>query len=258
MVDRAYGFPLEREERASAPLAGGIIRNGYQCGFVWGATLAAGAEAYRRSGAGSRTEALAIAAAERIVSSFRDQNGAIDCFDLTETDFGSSAQIWKYLLKGKPVGCFRMGARYAPVAKAAIDAALAPGGVDVAEPPVSCSALLARRIGASDAHQAMVAGFAGGIGLSGGACGALGAAVWLAAVARDDGFKAAEVRAAPVVERFLVASGRRFECAEIVGRTFESAAEHAAYLRQGGCGKLVDALSGASAPEVAAPRSVRA
>jgi hypothetical protein len=243
VVDRAYGFPLEREERASAPLAGGIIRNGYQCGIIWGSTLAAGAEAHRRFGAGTRAEGLAIAAAQRIVSSFRARNGAIDCFDLTDTDFGSSAQTWKYLLGGKPVGCFRMAARYAPVAKTEIDAALAASGVVVAEQRASCSALLARRMGASEAHQVMVAGFAGGVGLCGGACGALGAAVWLGAMNRDEDFKAAEARAGGIVERFLAASGHRFECTDIVGRKFESAADHAAYLRQGGCGELIDAVA---------------
>ncbi len=244
MVDRAYGFPLEREERASAPLAGGIIQNGYQCGIIWGSTLAAGAEAHRRFGSGPRTEALAIAAARRVVSSFRTRNGATDCFDLTETDFGSSAQRWKYLLRGQAVGCFRMAAQYAPIAKTEIDAAFAAGGVDVTEPPASCSALLARRMGASDAHQVMAAGFAGGVGLCGGACGALGAAVWLGAMNRDEDFKAAEARAASTVERFLAASGHRFECTEIVGRKFETAADHAAYLREGGCGRLIDAIAG--------------
>jgi hypothetical protein len=34
-----------------------------------------------------------------------------------------------------------------------------------------------------------------------------------------------------------------FECAEIVGRKFESVADHAAFLRDGGCTRLVDALA---------------
>jgi hypothetical protein len=38
--------------------------------------------------------------------------------------------------------------------------------------------LIARKMGESDMHAVMASGFAGGIGLCGGACGALGAA-WI-------------------------------------------------------------------------------
>jgi hypothetical protein len=242
VVDRAYGFPLEAEERASGPLAGGIARNGYQCGMVWGSTLAAGAEVHRRLGVGPRAEVIAIAAAQRVVSSFREQNGATDCFDLTETDFNSGAQRWKYLLTGEAVGCFRMAARYAPVAKAEIDTALAADVPEVPTLPVSCAALLARRMGATEAHQVMAAGFAGGVGLSGGGCGALGAAVWLEAMDRPGGFRDLEAAAARTIDRFRAAACGRFECAEIVGRTFESVRDHAAYLGEGGCSRLIDAI----------------
>lgn len=241
-MNRAFGHPSRREEHAAAPLAGGIARNGYQCGMVWGSALAAGAEAYRRFGAGQRAEGASLIAAQRIVESFRAQNGAVDCFDLTDTDFTSKAQIWKYLLSGKPVGCFRMAARYAPVVFAEIHAALGDDHADAPAAPVSCSALVAKRLGASDLHAVMAAGFAGGIGLSGGACGALGAAVWLEAMGGGDD-RGVEARAAAIVERFLEASGHAFECSEILGRGFVDVADHAAYVRGGGCAKILEAVS---------------
>jgi hypothetical protein len=40
--------------------------------------------------------------------------------------------------------------------------------IKVPHAPMSCSAMLAQRMGASDMHTVMAAGFAGGIGLSGG------------------------------------------------------------------------------------------
>jgi hypothetical protein len=211
--------------------------------MVWGSALAAGAEACRCFGAGPRAEAAAVVAGQRIVESFRVQNGAVDCLDLTDTDFGSKSQMWKYLLSGKPIGCFRMAARYAPVAFEEIRAALGSERGDAAAPPVSCSALAARRLGASDLHSAMAAGFAGGIGLSGGACGALGAVVWLDAMGGGGDYEAVEARATRIVERFLNASGHRFECSEIVGRRFVDVADHAAYLRGGGCAGILEALS---------------
>lgn len=243
MVDRAYGVERGPEERAAAPLAGGIARNGFQCGMVWGSTLAAGAEAHRRFGPGPRAEAAAVAAAGRVVASFRAQNGAVDCADLTGTDFTSKAQTWRYLLSGKAVGCFRMAARYAPVAKAEIDAALQQGSADVAALPVSCASLAARRLGAGEEQATLVAGFAGGIGLSGGACGALGAAVWLGGIGAGRDMAAQEREAAPAIARFLTATGGCFGCAAIAGRRFEGPADHAAFLRDGGCARVIEALA---------------
>jgi len=107
---------------------------------------------------------------------------------------------------------------------------------------VSCAALVARRLGASDLHAVMAAGFAGGIGLCGGACGALGAVVWLDAMSGGGDHKAVEARATRIVARFLEASGHTFECSEIVGRRFGDVAEHAAQLRGGGCARLLEAL----------------
>lgn len=48
VVDGSFGHPMKIEEEASAPLAGGMMNHGFQCGMLWGASLAAGAEAYRR------------------------------------------------------------------------------------------------------------------------------------------------------------------------------------------------------------------
>jgi putative redox-active protein with C_GCAxxG_C_C motif len=244
-VNRAFGHPAKPEEHAAGPLAGGIVRNGYQCGMVWGSALAAGAEAYRRFGPGRRAETASLIAAQRIVESFRARNGAVDCFDLTDTDFGSPAQTWRYLLTGKPIGCFRMAARYAPVAFEQIRSALGHERADAPPAPVSCAALVARSLGASDAHAVMAAGLAGGIGLSGGACGALGAAVWLDAMSAGGDSRALEARARKIVERFLQASGHVFECAEIVGRRFVDVADHAAHVRGGGCAGILEALSAA-------------
>src|SRR5512142_2958869 len=43
VLDRAYDRPLPLEERAAQNLAGGMMK-GYQCGQLWGAALAAGAQ----------------------------------------------------------------------------------------------------------------------------------------------------------------------------------------------------------------------
>ena len=67
VLNCAYDRPFPEEERAAMPLAGGIMQHGYQCGMIWGATLAARAEAHRRLGDGPQAEALAVAAASRLL-----------------------------------------------------------------------------------------------------------------------------------------------------------------------------------------------
>jgi len=257
VVNRAYSYPLSVEEKAADPLAGGIMQHGHQCGMLWGATLAAGAEAYRRFGAGPRTEAAAILAARRVVDSFREQNGHTDCVELTGLNADATTRdlIMHFFIKGGTVECCRMAARYAPVVFAEIEATLAARRDEVPGATVSCAAALARRLGASELHVAMAAGLAGGIGLSGGGCGALGAAVWLAGVrtlARGGKVAFKSQEALDILERFLAASDYELECAAIVGRRFETVGAHAEHVRAGGCAQLLDALAGvASAPDLA-------
>jgi hypothetical protein len=43
--------------------------------------------------------------------------------------------------------------------------------------------------------------------------------------------------------RFLAATDGRFECAEIVGRKFESVADHAAFVREGRCTGVVETIA---------------
>ena len=96
-------------------------------------------------------------------------------------------------------------------------------------------------------HTAMAAGFAGGIGLSGGACGVLGAAIWITGIiSMKEGAGKVDYKnpkAAGVIKRFVKCTGNEFECSKIVGRKFENISDHAAYLRAGGCSKIIEALA---------------
>ena len=67
VVDRSFNHPMKLEERATMPLAGGIMQHGYQCGMLWGAALAAGAQAYRLLGPVPQAEVGAMIAAQRLV-----------------------------------------------------------------------------------------------------------------------------------------------------------------------------------------------
>lgn len=258
VVDRSFDHPMKLEERAVMPLAGGLLQQGYQCGMLWGAALAAGAQAYRLLGPGPQAETAAVFAAQRLLDSFRPHNRSkdINCLEITELEWKSSMKgntfmpVLKFFLRGGPIGCFRMAARYAPVAFDEINTALSVEPLPAPSGPVSCAALLARKMGASDLHAVMAAGFAGGIGLSGGACGALGAAIWLIVMGeiKEDLQKSFQElyenpKALAAQDRFLKSADYAFECSKIVGRKFENAADHAAYLRAGGCSKIIEALA---------------
>ena len=245
VVDGSFDYPLPLEEHASMPLAGGIAGMGFQCGQIWGAALAAGAQAYRLYGPGPQAEAAAVMAAQRLVESFRASYKSIDCRDVTQMDMKNmkNTQLLKYFLRGGPARCFGMTAGYARAAFREINAAYSEGHLAPAA-PVSCAAELARRMGASDMQTVMAAGFAGGIGLSGGACGALGAAIWLLEMKSSrKGFDMNSPETMDTIDRFVESTEIKFECSEIVGRRFTDAGDHAAYLRDGGCSRIIEALA---------------
>ena len=232
------------------PLAGGVANMGYQCGMLWGAALAAGARAYQVHGAGPQAEAEAIVASQRLVKAFRAHTkNEINCLEIShlnmqgKTDAGA---ILKFFLKGGPIGCFRMAARYAPDAYGEIDSTFSEKHNEAPSPPVSCASMLAKKMGVSEMHTVMAAGFAGGIGLSGGACGALGAAIWIIGLNQPvemDGFSYSGTWVSDVIEKYLESSDYEFECSAIVGRKFEDVSDHASYLRDGGCSKIIEVLA---------------
>ncbi len=250
VLNRAYEQPLETEENAAMPLAGGLMQQGYQCGLIWGASLAAGAQAYRQYGAGPQAESMTIRAAQKVMGSFRTHSKDTNCFEITEVDWRVPKEMRKFMLKGGPIRCFHRAGRAVPLAHRELKdtfAGAAEESPDAPEGPVSCAAELVRKLGGSELHQTMASGFAGGIGLSGGGCGALGAAIWLYAMKAKDAnggkLDYNDPKLRQLVEGFAKHSGFEYECEQIAGRTFKDTSDHAAYLRQGGCTDLINQLA---------------
>jgi len=250
VLNREFEQPLTPEEqRAIAPHAGGLVNQGYQCGMLWGATLAAGAQAYRLFGPGPQAETAAVIAAQRLVESFRTRAKHINCLEITEVNLREKRAMLKMMLKGGPITCVRMVVGYTPKAYSEINTALSVNHIEAPSPPVSCATMLAQKMGMSDLHTVMMAGFAGGIGLSGGACGALGAAMWIIGINNPTqgglNKKMNNPKVSEVIDRFIKsdAADFRFECSEIVGRKFENIDDHASYLHEGGCSELIELLA---------------
>ncbi len=240
---------METEEHAAMTLAGGILQHGYQCGMLWGATLAAGAQAFHLYGATARAEVAAMNASRKLVERFLEREVDINCLEITETDWNNKWQMTKFLAKGGGIRCLKKVVGFAPEALEVIVEALKETPEQTFTGPVSCAARMAREMGASEKHAVMAAGLAAGIGMSGGACGALGAAIWVLGL-EDTESKAMDRVKSPVladtVDRFLKATDHEFECAEIVGKKFGSITEHACHVRAGGCSDIMATLASKS------------
>ena len=233
------------------PLAGGLMQHGYQCGMLWGAALAAGARAYQLHGPGPQAETAAVIASQSLVDAFRARTkNEIDCSEVTHMNWQEANQalpILKFFIKGGPVYCFRMAAGYAPEAFNEINNTFLENQFKVPSSPVSCATMLAEKMNVSEMHAVMAAGLAGGIGLSGGGCGALGAAIWIITMDSGeiemDGFEYKHPKAQALIDRFIKTTDYEFECSKIVGRKFDDVGDHAAYLRDGGCSNIIEELA---------------
>ena len=249
ILDRTFEHPLKHEETAIIPFMGGIVQYGYQCGMIWGAVLASGAQAYRLLGPGPQTETRAVQAAKKLIESFYTCNNNINCLEITDIDKSSSTlqMIIYFLFKGGTIGCIRRAMKYGPVAFGDINFTISAEPDEVPATPVSCTALLAKKTGASGMHTVMAAGLAGGIGLSGGACGALGAAIWILSmkIIREGNGKITfkNPRILDMIEKFIKCTDYEFECYAITGRKFKNVSEHAAYICNGGCEKIINELA---------------
>ncbi len=96
ILDREFGYPRDDEEKAIDPLAGGILQQGYQCGMLWGASMAVGAESLRRNENPGQAIGLAILATQHIMKSFVNRTDSIECEDITNCDFQNKRSFAKY------------------------------------------------------------------------------------------------------------------------------------------------------------------
>jgi len=244
--DGLGGEEMNPEERAVEPLAGGILQKGHQCGLLWGATMAVAAEAHRRFPDRAVAIGVALAAAQRLAGAFAEHAGSVDCRQITKTDFSKKSQMATYMVF-RAWRCFRLAGTWAPLAQQLADEALEASASE-ARAGASCASEVLRGLGASDEEQVMVAGFGGGLGLSGSGCGALSAAIWKLSLegARTAETKTTELMQSPAAQRifdgFVAAEEAEIRCEALCGRSFATPAEHSAFVRDGGCKERIGRL----------------
>ena len=246
ILNREFGYLKDDAEKASDPLSGGLDQEGYQCGMLWGAALGAGAEAFRKYEDSTLATAQAVIATQSILESFIRRTGSANCAVITECDFNSKFGLAKYLLSGKPIKCFMLADKWAPEAIESSKRGLSKALPELSVTPVSCASEVVKKMGGNLEESVMVSGFAGGMGLSGNACGALAAAIWMITLrkVKEDNYKFVmnDPETQKLKEIFLEETDYKMECRKICGREFKTISEHTEFINQGGCGRLIDLL----------------
>jgi hypothetical protein len=257
LLNREFGYLKETEERASDPLAGGLML-GHQCGMLWGSSLAVGAESFRRNKNSGQAIASATTATQQLMESFSERAGSVNCRDITGGDITKKSGMVKLMLKIilhgglKNSPCFKLADKWAPEAIQSATTGLSLKQTDLPQNTVSCASEVVRRMGGSDEEMVMVAGFAGGLGLKGNACGALGATIWMKTLAwckehpGESPFKYGASIKPKILEAFYSATGSEILCQRITGQTFKTINDHTSFLKNGGCNKLINVLSDSS------------
>jgi len=247
ILDREFKHPRDEEEKAIDPLAGGILQQGYQCGMLWGASMAVGAEALRQNANPDRATGITILATQHVMNSFENRTKSIACEDVTNCDFQNKRSFAKYMLTGKFVNCFILAGKWAPEALHAAREGLSGEHADLPEEALSCASETIRQMGGSKEEMAMVAGFAGGLGLSGSGCGALAAAIWKNALTHNRKETGKSANYDPdkdlTLKAFYEETDYEMQCDKICGQRFETLKEHTEFVKKGGCKKLIKVLA---------------
>lgn len=253
LLNHEFNNEKPAEEQASDILAGGIAQKGHQCGMLWGGSLAVGAESYHRIEDKNQAIVIAVNTTRDLISSFKNRTKTLQCRDISGTNWENRFDLFIYLIKTLSRGfvyspCFNLIVKWTPEALETAGKGLnATNQTNIA--CKSCSSEVVKQMGATEEESMMVAGFAGGLGLSGNACGALSAAIWFKMLqwsnehsGKSPGlFNNSEAK--KIFRAFFRATDSEIMCEKITGKRFASIEEHTEYLGSGGCKHVIDTLA---------------
>lgn len=243
------------EEKASDLLAGGLAQKGHQCGMLWGGALAIGTEAFRKYDDKNTAIAMSINTSKLLLESFQERAHTVNCREISKVDWENKLERFIHMLKTFAQGfvyspCFNLIVKWTPEAVQAAKKGFSENTY-YNQPCFSCSSEVVKKMGATEEESIMVAGFAGGIGLSGHACGALAAAIWykmLVLGKKDPGksenfFDNQDVK--KVLRAFYMQTDSEMMCHTICNKKFVTIDEHSDYVKNGGCRNILEALANA-------------
>lgn len=267
ILNAAASLGWKELEEAADPLCAGLVAEmDGACGLLWGASLAAGVRARALIPDPAGVREATLAASIGLVEAYRRAGHPFDCAQITGLNTWNFA---RYMLKGNIRVCSRLISGMAPEFHAIIDRTI---DVHRARGPAgrcrNCAVEAYDRVCraidlAADGTGAVAAGFAGGLGLSGNACGALAAAILAVSMkyfTERNRPKHSMIRS-DLQGLFLgvgwmrpsMEIARRFRagfpgktCRSIAGRAFASADELAAHLDSGRCERVLEAVAAAA------------
>lgn len=252
LLNREFGHPKKAEELASDPFGGGMMSTQNQCGMLWGAVLATGAESFRRFSDPDQAVNQAILSSQYIVNSFSKRAKTLNCRDIIGFDMSETWKRTGFLLESLPGGfsnivCMNLAEKWAPEA---IDAARRSFTSEKSNQiPLSCAAEVAKKMGASAEEIVTVSGLGGGIGLSGHGCGALGTAIFISSLnwckkhPGQSGYL--NPKSKVILKAFQDITHSELVCSKISGQRFRTFEDHSDFVKNGGCSKIIDALANA-------------
>lgn len=253
LLNHEFGNIKPLEEKASDVLAGGIAQKGHQCGMLWGAALAIGTEAYQLFDDKNNAIYAAVNASKLLAASFYQRTNTVNCRDIAGVDWENKFQLIIYMLKTIAQGfvyspCFNLIVKWTPEAIFAAKIGLIEN-INQNQFSISCATETVRKMGATEEESIMVAGLAGGIGLSGYACGALGAAIWykMLQYGKNNKTKSKSMFNNPdarrVLRTFYMQTDSEVLCRKICNRSFETVDAHSEYIWNGGCKNIIETLA---------------
>ncbi len=262
---RCFGFEEPSYEQAIHIFSGGFMHLGQACGLLTGATLAAGFGARARYKEEKLITEAALNATIRLTEAYIELAGSINCCDITEVSFSTLHGRLKYLQDGKGKMCGRLHLRWASLANDIIEKVLAEFSSQTSTKGCENCAVQAmkRLVNAGivkNEDSVLVAGLAGGIGLSGNICGALAACVFAVAnnsysnrknKKRDSKLKGTlqEIFGinnyglpAQIRQMFINEFGSEL-CAEISKKKFTNIQDYSLFLKNVGCAEVIEQTS---------------
>lgn len=248
LMNNETNLRLSDEERASDPLAGGLLASGYQCGMLWGTSLAVGNYAFKQHADMNQAIRTAICISQNIINSFPKYSGCVNCRDIAQCKWNNPLSIARYFITGGYFKCLNLIANWAPDALDIIQQAdtITPS---IDQQCLSCASEVIKKAGGNNKEAVLAAGFAGGIGLSGNACGALGAAIWYKSLhwCRNNPNKTPPFLKNPeiisILEQHELLTNKEYDCKTISGQTFKTPDEHSDYIANGGCQERISMLA---------------
>lgn len=261
LLGKAEGKERKIYEEASNPLCAGFLveMNGI-CGQIWGGALAAGIRAAERIEDPVKAANKAMEATKAILETYRSSGDPEDCDSITDL---KSWDLMKFMAKGDMDICHGHMIEFAPRFHDQINEVLdSPSAEESKERNCAMEAYerAVKTLGLKEyTDPVVVAGFSGGIALSGNVCGALAATVYAMLIKYfTDRNKPRQSMLRANLQGMNIGTGwfkpmqdlsRTFQselkgkkCMDITGRTFEKAGDLTTYLNEGNCDPVMNKL----------------